>query len=231
MEQQQSRGGVTPLAHSGGGSAGGGALHASTLHASGGGGNMLFASDLLGQGAQADQLAQQGVDVHAYLERKYRERRRAELAHQREKDERQRRKLQAYQEPKKDLSDAYLITVGKKKVDLNDPRQHINKEIFDQLPLEEQQIYEKAHSKTHVVNLGGKKVDLKDKSQVISRVQYDQLSRNDKQIYLISHPRDPGKADEALRMTPRLMEYLDQKYGATGKSGAEKLRTSAFKWT
>jgi len=171
------------------------------------------------------------MDVQAYLDKKCRERRRAEQAHQAEKEERQRRKLQAYQEPEKDRKDAYMILIGKKEVDLKDPLQHINKEIFEELSPEEQQIYETAHSKQHLVVVGGKRVDLMDKDKVITRVQYDLLSREDKQVYLVAHPRNPEKGNATLKVTRELAEYLDQKYSATGKAGADKLRTSAFKWT
>ena len=172
------------------------------------------------------------MDVQSYLDRKLRDRRRAEQKFCEAKEEALRKKRQAFQDPDtKDKRDAYYVTLpGNKKVDLKDPRHLVNKEVFDQLTHEEQAIYEEAHAKAHWVTVGGKRVDLKDKTKTISRIQYDQLSREDKQIYLVAHPRNKEKADSAFKITPDLAEYLDQKY-STGKCGFEKLNKSAFKWT
>ena len=171
------------------------------------------------------------MDVQAYLNKKCRERWHAEQALKREKEEKALRKQKAYQEPEKDLTNAYLIKVGAKDVDLKDPRQFINKDIFDKLTVAEQDIYEAAHAKTHFVTIGRIRVDLKDASSVITRIQYDQLSREDKQIYLVAHPRNPEKATTPMKVTEELKQYLDHKYSDAGKCGIEKLNKSSFKWT
>jgi hypothetical protein len=170
------------------------------------------------------------MDVQEYLNRKYRDRRKAEHAFLREKEEKQRKKLQAYREPEKDMSDVYMVKLGNKDVDLKDPRQLITEEILKKLSEEEQRLYEDAHAKTHYVRVGGKQVDLLDQNKVITRVQYDMLSREDKQIYLVAHPRNPEKSDARMKVTGELKEYLDHKY-TTGNAGIDKLNKSSFKWT
>jgi len=181
-------------------------------------------------GQQLQFLAVEPMDVQEYLNRKYRDRRKAEHDFLREKEEKQRRKLQSYREPEKDLSDAYLVKLGHKDVDLKDPRQLITEEVLKKLSEEEQRLYGDTHAKTHYVRVGGKQVDLMDKKKVITRVQYDMLSREDKQIYLVAHPRNPDKSDSSMKVTDELKEYLDHKY-TVGKAGFDKLSKSSFKWT
>lgn len=169
------------------------------------------------------------MDVQAYLEKKCRERWRSEQTAMKEKEEQTRKKMQAYLEPAKQLTGAYLVNVGAKSIDLKDPTQLVNKEIFDQLQPDEKLIYEETHAKSHFVVINRTRIDLKDNKTKISRVQYDQLSREDKQIYLVAHPRNPDKPINSNKISDELREYLDQKYGEKGSKGWKKLSTSSFK--
>jgi hypothetical protein len=131
----------------------------------------------------------------------------------------QERLIYDFTHPKGHGSEVYIIQVGPKSVDIKDPRVFLTRDILDQLTPEEQDIYEATHSKTHFVLIGRKRVDLKDPKTTITRVEYDKLSRENKQVYLIAHPRDPAKSTSAMRLTPDLIEHLDQKYSENGVMG------------